>query len=57
MCGSTFVGAVHDRRLTCNPSGLGEMNGDIAGHVEAVGRDVGKFQPGDEVYGDLCTRA
>lgn len=26
---------------------------DIAGQIESVGRSVKKFQPGDEVYGDL----
>lgn len=29
---------------------------DLAGHVEAVGRDVRQFQPNDEVYGNLALR-
>ncbi len=30
------------------------LGGDIAGRVETVGVGVKAFQPGDEVYGDLC---
>jgi NADPH:quinone reductase-like Zn-dependent oxidoreductase len=29
------------------------LGSDIAGHIEAVGRNARTFQPGDEVFGDL----
>lgn len=32
------------------------LGSDIAGRVEAVGRDARRFKPGDEVYGDLSGR-
>jgi len=49
--GTPFVNRVVSGLFTPKVRILG---GDIAGRVEAVGGDVEAFEPGDEVYGDLC---
>jgi len=35
------------------PKKIKILGSDIAGRVEAVGKNITQFQPGDEVYGDL----
>jgi NADPH:quinone reductase-like Zn-dependent oxidoreductase len=32
------------------------LGSDIAGRVEMAGRNIGRFQPGDEVFGDILPR-
>jgi NADPH:quinone reductase-like Zn-dependent oxidoreductase len=51
MQGTPFVNRMVSGLFTPKVQIIG---GDIAGRVEAVGGDVKAFEPGDEVYGDLC---
>jgi NADPH:quinone reductase-like Zn-dependent oxidoreductase len=46
--GSPFYARIGGLRTPASPT----LGSDIAGWVEAVGSDVTRFQPGDEVYGD-----
>ncbi len=36
------------------PSKTNILGSDIAGRIEAVGRNIKQFHPGDDVFGDLC---
>jgi len=45
-----FVGLIMTRSLRRTPPDL-VPGTDVAGHVEAVGRNVTQFRPGDEVFG------
>ncbi len=50
--GTPFVNRLMFGLLRPKP-GKQILGADIAGTVEAIGRDVTRFQPGDEVFGDL----
>ena len=50
VTGKPFVGRLFTGLFKPNQNRLGS---DVAGRVEAVGKNVHQFQPGDEVYGDL----
>jgi NADPH:quinone reductase-like Zn-dependent oxidoreductase len=51
LCGTQLVNRLlHGLRRPKYPI----PGADIAGTVEAVGEDVTRFRPGDEVFGDLC---
>jgi len=52
LSGKPFINRLMFGLLRPKP-GKQKLGADIAGTVEAVGRHVTRFQPGDEVFGDL----
>jgi NADPH:quinone reductase-like Zn-dependent oxidoreductase len=52
--GTPFVNRLENGLL--RPKKIQILGSDIAGQIEAVGKDVEHFQPGDEVFGDLTGR-
>ena len=50
MRGAPFLARLEEGLLKPKNPKLGA---DIAGRVEAAGRNVKRFQPGDEVFGDI----
>jgi NADPH:quinone reductase-like Zn-dependent oxidoreductase len=51
MRGTPFVNRLMFGLL--KPRKIHTLGCDIAGQIEAVGKDIKKFQPGDKVFGDL----
>jgi NADPH:quinone reductase-like Zn-dependent oxidoreductase len=51
LTGKPFLNRIGGLRRPANTI----LGCDISGFIESVGKNVTRFQPGDEVFGDLCT--